>query len=34
MSDAAVSTAILLLVLMALFSVARLGGDGEDVVDA
>ena len=34
-ADAAVSTAILLLVLMALFPVVlRLGGDGEDAVDA
>jgi signal peptidase II len=34
-ADAAVSTAILLLILMALFPVVlRLGGDGEDVVDA
>jgi len=35
LADAAVSTAILLLVLMALFPVVlRLGGDGEDAVDA
>ncbi len=34
-ADAAVSTAILLLILMALFPVVlRLGGDGEDAVDA
>ena len=34
-ADAAVSTAILLLIVMALFPVVlRLGGDGEDAVDA